>query len=117
MAKPSAKKIAEMGTEYLELQAVAAKTKARMEEIQATLRDCMDLGPHLAGAAKVSIQRNVRRDDAAFMAVYPFESFPDYYKPAIDSATIKRELAPAVLERFQIVGENKVIVTAIEQGA
>lgn len=51
------------------------------------------------------------------MSAYPFESFPDYYKPAIDSVTIMRELPPVVLERFQIIGENKVIVTAIEPGA
>lgn len=109
--------LAAAGREYLDLQIAEAKIADRKAELQTLFREHLDLGPHLAGDAKVSIQRNVRRDDKAFEAAYPFEQYPDYYKASIDTATIKRELAPAVLDRFQILGDNKVVVTAIEQGA
>lgn len=103
------------GREYLDILKAEAAAKARKEELQELFRQHYELGPHAAGPAKVSVQRNVRRDDKAFSAAYPFEQYPDFYKPTIDTDTIKRELAPAVLERFAIESTPKVIVTPFEK--
>lgn len=117
MARVSQKALAEMGREYLDLQEAKAQAEARMKELQVVFREHWDLGPHSAGEAKVSIQRNVTRDDKAFEAAYPFESYPDFYTPKIDTKTINRELSPAVLEQFQVLGPNKVIVQPFEKDA
>lgn len=117
MARVTQKALAAMGREYLDLQEAKASAEARMKELQVVFREQFDMGPHAAGDAKVSIQKNVTRDDKAFEAAYPFDQYPDFYVPKVDTKTINRELAPAELEKFQVLGAPKVIVTPFEKGA
>lgn len=111
---PTEAELAELGQEYLDLLEMQAEITTRMDEIKAAFR-ALPFGAHMAGDhLKVSIQHNVTRDDARFREAFPFESFPHYYKPAVDTATVKRELAPAVLEQFQVEGAPKVVTSVIE---
>lgn len=107
-----------LAVEYDEITVRQAADKARLDEIKASLAT-LPFGNLSAadGRFKVSIQHNRRRDDAAVMRAFPFELYPELYKPALDTAAIKHEIAPADLEPFTIEGTPKVIVTPFEAGA
>lgn len=105
----------------LELDAInlrAAADKKRGDEIKAELAT-LPFGTLTAagGLLKVAIQHNRRRDDRAFMAAFPFERFPELYKPTLDTDAIKHEIAPADLEPYTVESTPKVIVTRFEAGA
>lgn len=110
----SAEQIDALGREYDSLMKVAAATEARMIEIRKLWAANLAFGAHPAGDLKVSIQHNITRDNAAFAAAYPFDDYPDFYKPTPDTKTINDLLAPADLRRFQREGAPKVVVTRFE---
>lgn len=95
-----------------------AADKARLDEVKASLAT-LPFGNLAAadGRFKVAIQHNRRRDDAAVMRAFPFEQYPELYKPALDTVALKHEIAPADLEPFTVEGTPKVVVTPFEVGA
>lgn len=113
-AVPTDAELRVLGEEYVNLLELKADLEQRMGEIQDVFR-ALPFGAHMAGDhLKLSVQHNIRRDDAKFMSEYPYEAFPHLYKPAIDSAVVKREFAPADLEAFQIEGAPKIVASVIE---
>lgn len=107
-----------LAIEHDELALRMAADKKRLDEVKAELA-ALPFGNLSAanGVYKVSIQHNRRRDDAAFMRAYPFEKFPELYKPSLDTAAIKHEIAPADLEAFTVEATPKVLVTRFETEA
>lgn len=103
-----------LGREFDALMQVAAATDARMAEIKRLWAAQLDFGPHIAADLKVSIQHNVTRDNKAFMAAYPFDEYPDFYKAVPDTDSITENLAPAELRKFQREGAPKVVITRFE---
>jgi hypothetical protein len=112
------KEIDALALELDDINIRQAADKARADEIKAKLAT-LPFGSLSAadGLLKVSIQHNRRRDDAAFMQAFPFEKFPELYKPTLDTAAIKNEIAPADLEPFTVESTPKVLVTRFEVGA
>jgi hypothetical protein len=108
-----------LALELDEIQARQAADKDRADAIKATLGAALPFGSLSAagGTLKLSIQHNRRRNDARFMAAYPFEKYPELYKPALDTTAIKHEIAPAELEEYSDELAPKVIISHFEAGA
>lgn len=111
---PDQAELAALGRERLQLMLAKASAEKRMKEIDDRLR-LLPFESHVAGPVKVSIQHNISRDDVAFRAAYPFEDFPEFYKAVPDTDSIKDQLAPAVIRRFQKEGAPKVVVSVFTE--
>ncbi|ALJ19560.1 hypothetical protein [Microbacterium sp. No. 7] len=82
-----------------------------LDLINDQLRESYDYGSHKEGDYVVSIQRNPRFNTAAFTKSFPVERYPQYYKPAVDTAALKDYFAPVDLKKWQIEGAKKVVVS------
>ena len=96
--------------EYAELEARIGPDLARMDEIKKYLRGDLDYGSHEISGCKVSIGRNARFNAKRFEAAYPPVEYPQYYKPAPNTAAIKDDLSANQLREFQDEGDPRVTI-------
>lgn len=95
--------------EYALLQDRVAPDLARMEEIKKVLKG-LDYGTHDIAGLKIGIGHNSRLDAKKAAEMYPEEQYPDLYKTSLDSAALKRVVAPAVYEAMSNEGDPRVTI-------
>lgn len=96
--------------EYALLASEVEPMQARMDEIKKYLRASLDIGSHEISGLKVTIAKNARFDAKKAAEMYPQEQYGDFYKTSLDSAAVKRAVAPAVYEALSTEGEPRVTI-------
>lgn len=99
-----------LAADYARHAAAADPHIKAMEQIKERLRTIYadQYGNHPAGNLQVKISPNPRFDPDAFIAAYPVEQFPTFYKPAVARDVIDQQFPPAVLAGFMKHGKAKV---------
>ena len=71
-----------------------------------------EVGTHDIGGTKVQVREYSRLDTRWIETEYPQAQYPQLYKTttAVDSAAVKKQFAPGVLEEHQVRGAKSVIV-------
>lgn len=90
--------------------------KADLEFIQAQLEQVDDeirargIGNHQAGEWSVQVRPSRRLDAKKIEEAYPVAKHPELYKPAIDTAEVKRHIAAIDLENFYVESRPSVVI-------
>lgn len=100
-----------LAAEHAAIGAHIEKLREKQERLRAEILNRLDFGTHPAGSLRVQIQHNRRLDPAKVQATYPVVSYPELYRPALDTAAVKRHIAPAELDTFYVEGAPKVIIS------
>lgn len=80
------------------------------QQIQDEIRERHPYGSTPAGDWEIQVQRNRRLDTARIEQRYPVAQYPHLYRPAVNTAALKENLAPVELEQFYSEGTPKVLV-------
>lgn len=90
-------------------ETIAAETE-RAKEIEAILRRRLPAGVTTPlGATRVTVKRGARRlNPTRFVAAFPAETWPGLYRTEVkpDTAAIKEQVAPAVLDAASVYDEG-----------
>lgn len=99
-----------LAADYAHHAAAAEPHLKAMDRIKEQLRTIYanQYGNHAAGNLQIKISPNPRFDPDAFVAAYPVEQFPDFYKPAVARDVIDRKFPPEILSGFMKHGKPKV---------
>lgn len=99
-----------LAREYAMLAAEAEPLQARMEEIKKIFRNDLDFGTHDISGLQVTIAHNARFDAKRAAEMYPAEQYSEFYKTSLDSAALKKAVAPAVYQALSNEGEPRVTI-------
>ena len=92
------------------LEALTGERKA----IRVALADRLNLGTTVLAGLKVTVTEPLRWDTkgkAKFAADYPPATYPDLYKPEIDTRAADRLIAPAVLDGYKASSGRQVRIS------
>lgn len=94
------------------LKADAEYIASELEQIDGQLIEALGLGVHDVDGVKVQVNEYTRTDLAWVEKEYPAADYPQLYKTAttVDSAAVKKQFAPAVLEQHVIRGKKSVVI-------
>lgn len=103
--------VEQLALEKLKRKASIEADKERIDEIDAILRSRLPRGTHQAGSVTITVKKGASRlNTSRLTAAHPFTERPELYKPVLDTAAVKRHIAPADLEAFQDEGTPVVEV-------
>ncbi len=94
----------------VELKEQIERYEQEVQLIDERLREAFDFGNNDAGEWTVQVQHNRRLNTAAIEAAFPVAQFPHLYRPAVDTAAVKENLAPVVLDQYYSEGTAKILV-------
>jgi len=83
--------------------------QSQLDQIDEEIR-ARGIGNHPAGEWTVSVSPNRRLDPKRIEASYPVAQHPELYKPAVDTAAVKRHIAAIDLEDFYTEYQPRVVV-------
>lgn len=95
--------------EYAALRDDLERITARKKEIEKALRD-LDYGSHDIAGVTIQIQHNRRLDPALLEDRYPVAKFPHFYRPSVNTAQVRKQLAPAEIDELSKEGDKKVLL-------
>lgn len=95
--------------ELASVQADKSRLEAREKELKKILRD-LGPGSHDIAGVTVSVQANRRIDPALFEDRYPVAQWPQFWKPGVNTAQVRKQLAPAEIEALSTEGEPRVVL-------
>lgn len=109
-----ADQLATVQSQLRPLQEQEAALKEQEAALKAEIRSNLaGLGPgdYQAGDHLVSAGATRRLDQALISKHYPVTTHPQFYKLTLDTAAVRRELAPAVVdEHMALAGDMKITV-------
>lgn len=84
----------------------------RITELDSILVGYLPTGTHTLADHTLVITVPRRLDPNLLTAAYPVTQFPELYKPALDTASVKAHFAPVDLEQFKVDGRAQVRFTS-----
>lgn len=96
------------------LKADAEYITDEIETIDAQLIELLggEVGTHQVGQTKVEVREYSRLDTGWIEDEYPATAYPQLYKTttAVDSAAVKKQFAPAVLDEHKVRGAKSIVI-------
>jgi hypothetical protein len=103
-------RIEQLAIEDVKLRDEEAAIKERRDEIKSILRTLVPVGTTPAGTYKVIVTDPAKLDTKALAEAYPVTSHHHLYKPTLDTAAVRKHVAPVDLEKYTTHGTPVVTV-------
>lgn len=104
-------RIEQLAIEDVKLRDEETAIKERRDQIKSILRTLVPVGAtQPAGPYKVIVTSPAKLDTAALAKAYPVATHHELYKPTLDTAAVRKHLAPIDLEQYSTHGTPVVTV-------
>ncbi len=103
----------ELVDERASLKADIEFIQERIGQIDSQLIERLPVGVTEIGDTKVEVREYSRLDTKWIEEQYPISQYPQLYKvaaPAVDTAAVKKNFAPAVLDEHKVTGAKSVVI-------
>ena len=105
------KRLEQLVEERAALASKRTELDDRIKDIDALLTEQLDKGTHQIAGYKVIVTQPARLDSAKLAEAFPVVRFPEYYKPALDTASVKADISANALAQFQTVGRKQLRIS------
>lgn len=94
----------------VELDAIIARANEEKQALNSQLIEALGDGTHETKHARVLISRRGTVDKSKLAVDYPATEFPMLYEPTLSTEAMKKQFAPAALEKYKTYSAPSVTI-------